>query len=201
MIDIQGKRGVIVGLQGSGKTELAKSFLRTTDRHLVYDSVNDGDYQDFRRYVPDNPHSLEELEVVVEKLVIPYKPDLFIIDESHRYMPNRGTLPPGIRDLNMLSRHYNISWFAIAQRPSEIHVSVINMAQILFLFGVHGRADVRYLNDVHRGLGDVVDRLPPFHFVVYEAAAGKKPVIHRPIEIREPVGVSSSLIPSEKEDE
>ena len=92
MIDITDKRFVIIGLPGSGKTTLARHILNSSERVIVYDPMSE--YQGYRRYVPNDPHSIEELDDFIVRVVARYKPDIFMLDEANRHIqPNRTDCP------------------------------------------------------------------------------------------------------------
>lgn len=186
MIDLKNKRFIILGLPGSGKTELAKSIARSVSRDdcLVYDPLGgDPDHVDwvgFRRYVPDDRESAEELNECVKTLVIKRRPALFLVDEANKYIkPKPHPLPSAIADLNDLSRHWGIAWGLIARRPVQFHPDVVELAHYLFVFSLRGRNDRQYLNDLHEGMGNAVATLPPFHFVVSEG--GRRFFVHAPV--------------------
>jgi hypothetical protein len=165
MIDLTNKRLQIMGLQGSGKTQFAKHLLRLTPDHLVYDPMNE--YQGFTRYVPTLRNSVEELNLCIERLVIPHKPDLFIIDELNRYCPPKPTpLPTGVGELNDLSRHWGITWGGCFRRPSQVHTDLMELANYLVIFDLHGKNDGIYLDALLAGLGDAAGSLPRFHFAL-----------------------------------
>ena len=180
MFELDNKRFVVFGLMGSGKTELVKSILRSTDKHLIYDPMNE--YPGFRRYVPDDRQSSSELSEMVEAMVIPWKPRLFVVDEANKYiLPKPNPLPRGIADLNDLSRHWDIAWGAVCRRPTQFHTDVVELAHFLFIFGLHGKNDRVYLNDLKAGLGDTVDSLPQYYFAVVTDM--REVVVHRPIDL------------------
>lgn len=185
MIELDNKRIVIFGLMGSGKTELVKSILRTTVDHIVYDPLDE--YQGFTRYSPTDRHSSEELDQMVNGLVLKKRPRLFIVDEANRYIqPKPKPLPPSIADLNDHSRHWNIAWGLVCRRPTQFHSDVVELAHLLFIFGLHGKNDRQYFNDLKSGLGDVVDTLPQYHFVVVNE--NRDIEVHKPIETFAAVG-------------
>jgi len=180
MIILDNKRCVFFGLMGSGKTELVKHVLRSTKSHLVYDPLNE--YNGFTRYVPDDRQSVSELNDLVEGMVIPQKPRLFIIDEANKYIrPKPQALPSGIADLNDLSRHWDIAWGAVCRRPTQFHTDIVELAHYLFIFPLHGKNDRHYLNDLKAGLGDTVDSLPEHYFAVVSEL--REILVHAPLEI------------------
>ena len=84
-IDLANKRFSIMGYPGSGKTRLAQSILDTNERHIVIDP--NGEYAGYRRWQPSKIGDSAELENFLQQIVIPYKPDLLILDESNMYIP------------------------------------------------------------------------------------------------------------------
>lgn len=178
MIDLRDKRFVIIGLPGSGKTTLAKHILQSNSRHIVYDSMSE--YAGFRRYIPDDAHSVAELDRFISDTVIRYKPDLFMLDEANRYIqPKPNRLPQAVADMVDVSRHWRVAWGAIARRPTQIHTDIIELAHYGFIFNLSGRNDKRALENWYTGLGDAVANLPKYHFAVVESGVGFH--IHRPV--------------------
>lgn len=181
MIDITNKRFCILGLQGSGKTELAKHLLRGSSNHLVYDPLQE--YDGFRRYVPDDRNSIDELTLCIQKLVVAkLKPDLFLLDEANRYCPPKPhPLPMGIAELNDWSRHMSLSWGCICRRPVQLHSDLMELAHYLFIFVLKGKNDGMYLDSILPHLSDTVASLPDYHFAV--VAENRSVSIHAPIPI------------------
>jgi len=180
MIDLTNKRAAIFGLPGSGKSVLTKSILASTPSHLVYDPMDE--HAGYHRYLPNDRNSVTELSNVIEKHVIKHKPKLFVIDEANRYIkvkPN--PLPPGVSDLNDLSRHWGIAWVSVTRRPSQFHTDIVELCHYLAFFSLTGKNDYRYMEDLHQGLGDIVRALPKYHFAILEMGIGV--TVHAPVAI------------------
>ena len=119
MIDLTDKSFVIFGLRGSGKSWLVKNILDSTPDHIIYDPL--GEHKGYRQYIPDDRDSTDELSEMIQGLVIKKKPSLFIIDEANKYIPPKPTrLCPGVADLVDFSRHWKISFGAVARRMSHL---------------------------------------------------------------------------------
>ena len=169
MLDLKGRRFAILGLQGSGKTVLAKWILKHYPRHLVYDPLKE--YVGFNRYLPQHRaytySAIEEINLAIQKLVFKNvgKLDLFIIDEANRYCPTRRPLPDSVGQLNDFNRHMNLGFGVIARRPVQLQTDLVELAHDLFIFRLKGKNDIAYLDSLVGGLGNEVLKLPPYHFV------------------------------------
>ena len=171
---------MIFGLQGSGKTILAKHILRQAKSHLVYDPLDE--YSAFTRYVPQDRYSVPELDMFIMRLGLRTKPRLLVIDEANKYVrPKPAPLPKGVAELNDFSRHHDIAWLAVCRRPTQFHSDVTELAHYVFAFRLPGRNDRRFFDDMGAGLGSVVATLKPYHFLVIEQGLGGDAFIHKPI--------------------
>jgi len=178
-MDLSDKGWVIFGPRGSGKSWLVKSILDTTPDHIVYDPL--GDHAGYRQYQPDDRSSVEELTDLVQAVVIPTKPALFIVDEANKYiLPKPNRLPPGIDDLMDFGRHWGISVGFVARRPVQFHTDLIELADVVFFFGLHGKNDYQYMESLHVGLGDEVRKLSRWSFA--SLRGGTEIELHNPID-------------------
>ena len=166
-----GKRFVILGLQGSGKSENAKYILRQYgDRAIVYDTLNE--YEGFSRYVPEQnqsyPYCNLELDLFCDKYLYPNLNayDLFVIDEANLYCPSKRPLPSSIMKINDYNRHYDLGFGVIARRATQLHTDLLELAHYLFIYRLTGVNDSKYLNAVVDGLGDEVASLQDYEFVL-----------------------------------
>lgn len=182
--DIASKRFVIVGLQGSGKTCLARTFLRSEPASIVYDVLDE--YQGLNRYIATgrqyDPESLNELNEFVNRVVVGSgKVRLFVLDEANRYCPNRRPLPDSISELNDFQRHYNIAFGVVARRPVQLNTDLVELAHYLFVFRLVGKNDLEYLDSLSAGLADVVAGLGQYEFVVVDPL--RRYQVHKPVKL------------------
>ena len=168
--DLTNKRFMIVGMQGSGKSVLARSILKQSPASFVYDVLKE--YSGFNRYIVKHrqygPDAVDELNNFVASIVIASgKVRMFVLEEANRYCPPKPhPLPDTILELNDFQRHMDIAFGCICRRPVQIHTDIIELAHYIFCFHLAGKNDVAYLNDLAAGLGDQVAALPEFHFVI-----------------------------------
>lgn len=179
-------RACIFGLQNSGKSELAKSIIKTWgSRSVVYDVH--GEYKNTNSFRPKfkqySKESRAELDEFIRSFLIPnrMKIDLFVLDEANRYLPNRIPLTAGMLKLNDDSAHLGLSLICIARRPAQLNTDLVELAHEMFIFKLHGKNDIKYLNDIKQGLGEAVNSLKPFQFIHLNKWREYK--IHEPIKM------------------
>lgn len=177
MLSLQGKRFVIVGLQGSGKTIQAKHILSKFPRHIVVDFLKEYSTNDYKRYVPtvrERGDALKEEMNTFFRFVANKKSnfDMCLVDEGNRIAPNKGDMPPALWDLNDFNRHWDISLGFIARRPVQLNTDLVELAHYIFIYKLTGKNDKQYLNYLHEGLGDSVEQIQGHQFIFYEAGKG-----------------------------
>jgi hypothetical protein len=189
--DITNKRFVIFGLQGSGKTELAKKVLKSVpvNTYLVYDVHHE--YKGFTRYLAanrqvdrrkDNDPGIEELNAIVQHVVIDSgKIRLFVLDEANRFCPNHFPLPASILVLNDDQRHDKIAVGFVARRPAQLNTDLVELAHYIFVFRLTGRNDFQFLEDTAEGLGEAVKSLNDYEFCV--VGPDRRFKVHEPLKI------------------
>ncbi len=189
--DITNKRFVIFGLQGSGKTELAKQYLRSfpVNQYVVYDVHHE--YNGFTRYLAanrqvdrrnDKDPGIAELDGIVDQVVIKSgKVRLFVLDEANRFCPNHYPLPASILVLNDDQRHDKIAVGFVARRPVQLHTDLVELAHFIFVFRLAGRNDYKFLEDTAEGLGEAVRALKDYEFCV--VGPDRRFTVHEPLKI------------------
>ena len=191
--DLKNKRFTILGLQGSGKSELSRQILKTEPAHLVYDVHHE--YVGMNRYLVEhkqvaNPGksrdpAIAELNRVVSQIVLNTgKIRLFLADEMNRYCPSKYPLPASILRLNDDSRHEKIAFGVIARRAVQLNTDLLELAHYIFIFRLPGKNDRQYLEGMAEGLGDAVRELTDFSFMI--VSPDRSYTVHPPLEITEP---------------
>jgi hypothetical protein len=189
--DLTDKRAVILGLQGSGKSELGKCLTRSEPAHLVYDVHHE--YTGFNRYLvehrqvrkPGDPKdpAIDELNNLVERVIFEGgRIRRFTMDEANRYCPGKYPLPSSILTLNDDNRHDKVSFIAIARRAVQLNADLVELAHYLFIFRLPGKNDRQYLEGLSEGLGDAVRELQDYHFMVVDPR--RQYSVHLPIDIK-----------------
>ena len=179
MIDLSGKGWCIFGVRGSGKSWLVKKILDSTPDHLIYDPLDE--HQGYRRYIPTLRASETELNGVINDLVIPRKPRLFIVDEANKYIrPKPAPLPSGVADLNDFARHWSISCGWVCRRMTQFSTDIVELSNHLFFFQLTGRNDWKYMEGLHQGLGEAVRNLGQYEYM--SLTNGSEMQLHAPVD-------------------
>lgn len=164
-LDLKEKRVCILGLQGSGKSYLAKYIIMRTKRVFVIDPLNE--YQIVDRYKNRNRLVLTETTIpeIVMDTIENDKMDLLVIDEISRFAPTRRQENKRLRDFADACRHHGTTFMAIARRPAQVYVDYVELAHYLFIFRLRGKNDSHWMDNQAEGLTEAVHALKRFEFV------------------------------------
>ncbi len=172
MLDLNNKSACLFGLPDSGKSTLAH-YIATQygEQCFIYDTLNEYPDTPFDSYPPkhrdNSPAGIAELDRMLRRAMASRKYRLIIIDEANRYAPSKpAPLPDVLADLNDWRAHYELATIYIARRPVQLNQDLTDLAHYLIIFGMTGRLTVDNLNNTATGLGDAVEKLPPYHFIV-----------------------------------
>jgi hypothetical protein len=83
--------------------------------------------------------------------------------------------------LNDTIRHYQLSLATISRRAVQQHVDFLELAHELRIYLQTGVNDVKRLDDLKAGLGDMVQDLEKYYWVQYEV--GKQPRVMPPVKM------------------
>ncbi len=187
-------RRIIVGLQGSGKTVLAKHLIDQYRKQgvstLVIDYMHEYDGKNHTAYrVENRSKPTQEVDEVLNRLIIePYRKGIprkeryghLICDEAPRYFPARQPLPPAAAQINDVGRHMSIAVTCIARRFSQVNTDLVELSHEIYLFRQSGVNDLRRCNDMRAGLANIVGSLAPHHYAVLNMTTGE-------ISVRKPL--------------
>jgi len=184
MIDLRNKRFCIFGLQGSGKTTLAKYILKQFGNDGWVIDVLD-EYAGFNRYVMQDRTIMgrDELNIAIQYILDKFKPKLLIIDEANRYCPPKRPLPDMVSYLNDFHRHMELAIGFISRRPTQLHTDLVELAHYLFIFRLVGKNDRIYLDSLYEGLGDMVLELPQHAFVFFNRETMELRIMKVPLTV------------------
>lgn len=177
-IDLKNKQAVIVGLRGSGKSNLAMHIAKQVPPNevLIYDPLGEWHRHGYRAHIPEDNLSSDELDEYVGRVVIRAEPRLFVVDEAGSILRTKSRLPRNLQALRAHGRHYGIAVIWIAHRPVDINPNITEIADYIFIFGTSGSLDENRLREWHRDIPKLCADLGQYEFVVLEN--GRTATIH-----------------------
>lgn len=95
---------------------------------------------------------------------------MVVIEEIHHYLA-REHMPEWLKKLVLVGRHQGVGILATSQRPAEVSKTFVSQCHHVFAGVCFEKNDLAYFRDT---IGDVAERLskiPPFHFLHYQAGA------------------------------
>jgi len=161
-----------------GKTvwceQYAKTYLKRKESVLVVDPIESFSIPTTIYHVKERTSGTEEVELLLKKACVdPYnqgKPlkeryRLLILDECSRYYPHGLPLPNQIGFINDFNRHMDLSLVWAARRIVQVAVDLPELSHRLIVFSQRGINDIKRLNDIQAGFGDMVEKLKKHEYV------------------------------------
>lgn len=170
MLELVNKSFCLFGLPDGGKSTMANFILHQFGSlAFVYDTLDEYPAEPFDSYSPRGRYDVAEFEKVIRAVFNSRQYSLILIDEANRFCPAKpAPLPQVVADLNDWRAHYGLAVGFIARRPVQLNQDLTELSQYIFIFGLKGKNDIAYLNDLSAGLGDAVSQLPLYHFIVLD---------------------------------
>jgi len=172
--EIKNKKIVISGIQGSGKTTLAKNIARRfrtavyTPHRYEWQNENVVIFK-FDDFVSDFGFFCSKVKEFAKEKKI----DCFIVDEFDLLVKNFFSVNSEFFDLWVNHRHYGLTIVVVTRRLQDLTTRIYNTAEFLCLFKIESPQVRELLNKVSDGLGDAVQKLDYFEFIVKQI--GKEP--------------------------
>ena len=166
--DVSGtnKVTVITGLPGTGKSHLIKSVIlpklaKSKKGVVIVDPQMEytGKGNVFVYRLSSYANAVEEVDALIA-FILANKGAIgtLIVDESNVVF-NKMTLSPAAKKLVNTLRHEGVDLIAIARRPTDINITISELARERYIFKTMGVNDVKRLNEIIDGLGDKAKRL------------------------------------------
>lgn len=187
---LRGRKWCDYGIQGSGKTELAKRIINEqfANRTLVITPSG-------QRYEWENAavkcfymgvHTIEELENAakfVKTKAQQGKIKLLLIDEADLWLKHNFDLTPQLNELITSHRHFDLSIGFITRRPQDIPTVVTESSYAHFIYKMEGVNALNKLENMHPAMRELMQKIdyPKHNFIVKEL--GKEPYVHEAIEV------------------
>ncbi len=189
-LDFKGAKVIICGLQGSGKTTLARELVKKK-RALIY-TPHVHEWLD----LPDNIIVFKDHKfgAHVDQFIRKAKRlgqrgiiEGVVFDEFDMLFRSNHDIKEAMNDVVINHRHYNLFMVGITRRPQDIPTKVFESSKYIISFALQGGNVRKKFNDLHEGLGDLIKSLSykDHEFVIKEI--GEEPVVirgYKPPKIR-----------------
>lgn len=181
--NLKKRKFAILGIQGSGKTELAKFITRSFKKSIVY-TPHGGEWTKEKATIFKTKKFRADFNrfcMFLKKT--PYK--LVTVDEADMIFRHWADVKPAVNDLVINHRHkpWNLALGFVSRRPQDIPTKILESCHYLFCFSLEGANAVKKLNQVSRGFGDKVSELPFESYKYYVKKIGEKPKLREPVDI------------------
>ena len=181
-----GKRCILVGRTGNGKTTLAYKLMLNSPLHwIVLDCKNDERFDKFRSYdivdklrfegkftvVRPSPHFLSDrkaLDAWIFALSETYEQVGLFVDEL-MYVTLNSAAGAGLTGWLTRGRSRKQSFLGCTQRPARVSMFVFSEADYLINLGVTHKDDQQRLSDI-TGNREFSTKPPRFHWHYYNVA-------------------------------
>ena len=165
----------ILGKRGSGKSEIAKHFLRKMDKEeypiLVMDVNDEYSRNEFENAVIFKTKNLEEYFREYERRLSTFVDSNnsgMIVFEDADVLISQSKLPMPIYDLIIRGRHKNMGCMFLFRRANNIHKQVLYNSHHIFIPRITLPNDIDYLSEYIPGTEEIVPHLEKYHFFAYE---------------------------------
>lgn len=185
----------VVGLPGMGKTvwcqDYAKGYTARHEGVLVVDPIESFKIPRATIYhVKERTCGTAEVELLLKKACVdPHRQEialakryrLLILDECSRYYPHGQPLPEQIGYINDFNRHMDLSLVWAARRIVQVNVDLAELTHRMIVFSQKGVNDLKRLNDIQAGFGDMVEKLKKHEYV--ELNVDRELILHKPLKL------------------
>ncbi len=173
-----------LGKRGSGKSELAKHFLKKMDEQeypiLILD-VND-EYEK-KEFVNATIYKSKTLDDYIKNYADQIKRFInsnnsgMIVWEDVDVLVSSTQIPMPILDLVIRGRHKNIGCMFLFRRANNIHKQILYNSHHIFIPHITLPNDIRYLSEYIEPTENIVPNLKKYEFYEYEVDEDKGNIV------------------------
>jgi len=191
--DIQGKKVGVFGLQGSGKTVLAKEIIRRKFKAPIVYSPHSHEWRDELVYLYKAKDMLAELDAFFRKCIEWAKNDKIdcvVVDEADLLFRNNFALPQNVLDIFANHRHYpegrGVSLLFISRRPQDLPTMFVEASYLNVVFKLEGDNVKKKFNNIRGEFGDKIcsDDFKYRSYKFFIKEIGEPEFLHNKILIR-----------------
>ena len=165
----------ILGKRGSGKSELAKHFLRQMDKNeypiLIMDVNDEYSKDEFENAKIFKTKTLDEYFSTYEEEMqrfIDSNSSGIIVFEDADVLISQSKIPMPIYDLIIRGRHKNMGAMFLFRRANNIHKQVLYNAHHIFIPKLTLPNDLQYLSEYIPATYYILPKLQKYEFFQYE---------------------------------
>ena len=165
----------ILGKRGSGKSEIAKHFIRKMDNNeypiLIMDVNDEYKKDEYENAVIYKSKNLEEYFLNYAdriKRFIDSNNSGMIVFEDADVLISQSKLPMPIYDLIIRGRHKNMGCMFLFRRANNIHKQLLYNSHHIFIPRITLPNDIQYLAEYIPTCKDIVPHLKKYEFFEYE---------------------------------
>lgn len=174
----------ILGKRGSGKSELAKHFLRQMDRNeypiLIMDVNDEYSGDEFENALIFKSKDLDDYFENYDrnlKTFVDSNSSGMIVFEDVDVLVSSTRIPMSILDLVIRGRHKNIGCMFLFRRANNIHKQILYNSHHIFIPRITLPNDIRYLSEYIPETEEVVPHLRKYEFFEYEFDSEEKNIV------------------------
>lgn len=169
------KKILVCGIQGSGKTYLAKWFSRMFQNQTAVYTPHVDEWANEKVVVFMPKDFIAEMPVWIS-VFKKSKLRFLVIDEADLLFKHHFDTNEEIRDLVINHRHYQKTLCFITRRPQDIPARLYGTFEILCIFTIDSPQVVELLNRWHENLGEMARNLPygSYQFILKHIGAEAK---------------------------
>jgi len=178
------KRIILIGMQGSGKTTIAKKIIRAFKNPLVYGVYSEEWEKEPNKIKMTIPKSFsaeafnEFSEGLIQEQIKNKTYDALFVDDADLFFTNNLNNFESTNRLFISMRQLGLSLVLASKRPQNLSTKTYENADLIFNFAVEGVNVKKYLENLHEKMKILLPKLSreKHNFILKEI--GKEPVLY-----------------------
>jgi DNA helicase HerA-like ATPase len=182
MLDIENRKILICGIQGSGKTYFANSLTKSFGVHAFVYAIHPEDFKDSPALVYSGNGLKENLNKIcgyVKEMAVKEKVNMFIIDEADLFFTSNFDLAsmPILHDLILNHRHYGLTLIFATRRPQDIPTKIVESCHHIIIFKLEGENAIKKFKEIDAEILPLMENLKYLDYRFIIKSIGDKPYI------------------------
>lgn len=175
----------IIGMQGSGKTTLAKKIVKVFKAPLVYGVYPEEwihEPNKIRIYIPPSftPETFEGFAKVLIEEQKNYKTfDCLLIDDADLFFNSNFAKYPNTNRLFISQRQLGLSLIFVSKRPQNLSTKIYENSDYVFVFAIEGVNVKKYVLNLHEEMQNLIPQLTRKNHLFIIKEIGKPPAISK----------------------